>query len=149
VIDGSVIPKALMPLEVKKFCTTIHDDACVKFFLDSFCVIHFQFLCDTVIWERFFVVCWSYLTLCKMIVIMGAQICGQTIGQLIPVDDMHQRKAEMARLADAFIALPGMYNMYCSTLLAFTVPILNDDHCLKIQVFLHGALELCRRIWHS
>ncbi len=73
--------------------------------------------------------------------IMGTQICGQTIGQLIAVDDMHQRKAEMARLADAFIALPGMYNMYCSTLLAFTVPILNDDLCLKIQVFLHGALE--------
>jgi hypothetical protein len=36
-----------------------------------------------------------------------AQICGQTIGKLIEVDDMHQRKAEMARLADAFIALPG------------------------------------------
>jgi hypothetical protein len=96
-----------------------------------------------------FVVCWSYLTLRKIIVIMGAQICGQTIGQLIAVDDMHQRKAEMARLSDAFIALPGMYNMYCSTLLAFTVPILNDDPCLKIQVFLHGALELCRRIRHS
>ncbi len=54
--DGSVIPKALMPLEVKKFCSTIHDDACVKFFLDSLCVIHFRFLCDSVIWERFFVV---------------------------------------------------------------------------------------------
>ncbi len=40
---------------------------------------------------------------------MVAQLCGQTIGELIPVDDMHQRKAEMARLADAFIALPGMY----------------------------------------
>ncbi len=89
------------------------------------------------------------MTLCKIIVIMGAQVCGQTFGELIAVDDMHQRKAEMARLADAFIALPGMYNMYCSTLLAFTVPILNDDLCLKIQVFLHGALELCRRIWHS
>ncbi len=41
--------------------------------------------------------------------IVVAQLCGQTIGELIPVDDMHQRKAEMARLADAFIALPGMY----------------------------------------
>jgi hypothetical protein len=27
---------------------------------------------------------------------------------MIAVDDMHQRKAEMARLADAFIALPGL-----------------------------------------
>jgi len=41
--------------------------------------------------------------------LMPLEICGQTIGQLIPVDDMHQRKAEMARLADAFIALPGGY----------------------------------------
>jgi predicted Rossmann-fold nucleotide-binding protein len=28
---------------------------------------------------------------------------------MVVVDDMHQRKAEMARLADAFIALPGIY----------------------------------------
>ncbi|CAM6054099.1 unnamed protein product, partial [Sphagnum tenellum] len=41
--------------------------------------------------------------------LMGHELCGQTIGDLIPVDDMHQRKAEMARLADAFIALPGGY----------------------------------------
>ncbi|CAK9867855.1 unnamed protein product [Sphagnum jensenii] len=41
--------------------------------------------------------------------LMGHELCGQTIGELIPVDDMHQRKAEMARLADAFIALPGGY----------------------------------------
>jgi uncharacterized protein (TIGR00730 family) len=31
------------------------------------------------------------------------------VGETIAVDDMHQRKAEMARLADAFIALPGGY----------------------------------------
>ncbi len=37
------------------------------------------------------------------------QICGQTVGDMVVVDDMHQRKAEMARLADAFIALPGIY----------------------------------------
>lgn len=30
------------------------------------------------------------------------------MGETIAVDDMHQRKAEMARLADAFIALPGI-----------------------------------------
>ncbi|CAK9861245.1 unnamed protein product [Sphagnum jensenii] len=41
--------------------------------------------------------------------LMPNEICGQTIGKLIEVDDMHQRKAEMARLADAFIALPGGY----------------------------------------
>jgi len=37
------------------------------------------------------------------------QISGQTIGRLVAVSDMHQRKAEMARQADAFIALPGAH----------------------------------------
>lgn len=39
------------------------------------------------------------------------QITGDPIGEVRAVSDMHQRKAEMARQADAFIALPGMdYN---------------------------------------
>ncbi|KAF3437913.1 hypothetical protein FNV43_RR20669 [Rhamnella rubrinervis] len=37
------------------------------------------------------------------------EISGETIGQLITVADMHQRKSEMAKHADAFIALPGGY----------------------------------------
>ncbi|KAH8933690.1 hypothetical protein BDL97_18G043200 [Sphagnum fallax] len=41
--------------------------------------------------------------------LMPREICGQTVGDMVVVDDMHQRKAEMARLADAFIALPGGY----------------------------------------
>ncbi|KAL0346964.1 UNVERIFIED_CONTAM: Cytokinin riboside 5'-monophosphate phosphoribohydrolase LOG7 [Sesamum calycinum] len=36
-------------------------------------------------------------------------ITGETIGEVRAVSDMHQRKAEMARQADAFIALPGGY----------------------------------------
>ncbi|KAB1224829.1 putative cytokinin riboside 5'-monophosphate phosphoribohydrolase LOG4 [Morella rubra] len=36
-------------------------------------------------------------------------ISGETIGEVITVTDMHQRKAEMAKHADAFIALPGGY----------------------------------------
>lgn len=35
------------------------------------------------------------------------QIIGVTVGEVTPVADMHQRKAEMARQSDAFIALPG------------------------------------------
>ena len=35
------------------------------------------------------------------------QISGETVGEVRPVADMHQRKAEMARQSDAFIALPG------------------------------------------
>ncbi|KAL0338718.1 UNVERIFIED_CONTAM: Cytokinin riboside 5'-monophosphate phosphoribohydrolase LOG7 [Sesamum angustifolium] len=37
------------------------------------------------------------------------EITGETIGEVRAVSDMHQRKAEMARQADAFIALPGGY----------------------------------------
>ncbi|XP_024369696.1 probable cytokinin riboside 5'-monophosphate phosphoribohydrolase LOGL10 isoform X3 [Physcomitrium patens] len=41
--------------------------------------------------------------------LMGKDLCGQTVGELRTVRDMHQRKAEMAGLADAFVALPGGY----------------------------------------
>ena len=36
------------------------------------------------------------------------QITGETIGEVRAVEDMHQRKAEMARHSDCFIALPGL-----------------------------------------
>ncbi|XP_022144579.1 cytokinin riboside 5'-monophosphate phosphoribohydrolase LOG7 [Momordica charantia] len=41
--------------------------------------------------------------------LMPVEITGETVGEVKPVSDMHQRKAEMARQADAFIALPGGY----------------------------------------
>lgn len=41
--------------------------------------------------------------------LMSPQITGETIGEVKAVDDMHQRKAEMVRQSDAFIALPGGY----------------------------------------
>ncbi|KAI8548929.1 hypothetical protein RHMOL_Rhmol07G0311500 [Rhododendron molle] len=41
--------------------------------------------------------------------LMPREITGETVGEVRPVSDMHQRKAEMARQADAFIALPGGY----------------------------------------
>ncbi|KAA0035351.1 Lysine_decarbox domain-containing protein [Cucumis melo var. makuwa] len=37
------------------------------------------------------------------------KITGETVGEVKAVADMHQRKAEMARRSDAFIALPGGY----------------------------------------
>ncbi|CAN6463575.1 unnamed protein product [Victoria cruziana] len=40
---------------------------------------------------------------------MPREITGVTVGEVRPVSNMHQRKAEMARQADAFIALPGGY----------------------------------------
>ncbi|KAM0941859.1 putative LOG family protein [Dioscorea sansibarensis] len=36
-------------------------------------------------------------------------ITGETVGEVKAVADMHQRKAEMGRQSDAFIALPGGY----------------------------------------
>ncbi|XP_010264655.1 PREDICTED: cytokinin riboside 5'-monophosphate phosphoribohydrolase LOG1-like isoform X1 [Nelumbo nucifera] len=41
--------------------------------------------------------------------LMPPEICGETVGEVKAVADMHQRKAEMARRSDAFIALPGGY----------------------------------------
>ncbi|WOH03669.1 hypothetical protein DCAR_0623068 [Daucus carota subsp. sativus] len=41
--------------------------------------------------------------------LMPTEITGETVGEVRPVAGMHQRKAEMARQADAFIALPGGY----------------------------------------
>ncbi|KAM0932218.1 putative LOG family protein [Dioscorea sansibarensis] len=41
--------------------------------------------------------------------LMPREITGVTVGEVKPVADMHQRKAEMARHSDAFIALPGGY----------------------------------------
>ncbi|KAL4284593.1 hypothetical protein GQ457_16G011550 [Hibiscus cannabinus] len=41
--------------------------------------------------------------------LMPREITGETVGEVKEVSDMHQRKAEMARQSDAFIALPGGY----------------------------------------
>ncbi|KAI3989495.1 hypothetical protein MKX01_022770 [Papaver californicum] len=41
--------------------------------------------------------------------LMPREITGETVGEVRTVSGMHQRKAEMARHADAFIALPGGY----------------------------------------
>ncbi|KAG9445621.1 hypothetical protein H6P81_011749 [Aristolochia fimbriata] len=41
--------------------------------------------------------------------LMPREITGDPVGEVKAVADMHQRKAEMARQSDAFIALPGGY----------------------------------------
>lgn len=40
------------------------------------------------------------------------QITGEPVGEVRAVSGMHQRKAEMAKQADAFIALPGNYFLF-------------------------------------
>jgi cytokinin riboside 5'-monophosphate phosphoribohydrolase len=39
--------------------------------------------------------------------LMGKELTGETVGEVRAVAGMHQRKAEMARNSEAFIALPG------------------------------------------
>lgn len=41
--------------------------------------------------------------------LMRKEITGETVGEVRAVASMHQRKAEMARQSDCFIALPGGY----------------------------------------
>ncbi|PHT37632.1 Cytokinin riboside 5'-monophosphate phosphoribohydrolase LOG4 [Capsicum baccatum] len=41
--------------------------------------------------------------------LMPRELTGETVGEVKIVADMHQRKAEMLRHSDAFIALPGGY----------------------------------------
>ncbi|XP_008808563.1 cytokinin riboside 5'-monophosphate phosphoribohydrolase LOG7-like [Phoenix dactylifera] len=41
--------------------------------------------------------------------LMPREVTGEPVGEVRTVSDMHERKAEMAREADAFIALPGGY----------------------------------------
>ncbi|KAI3974729.1 hypothetical protein MKX01_009649 [Papaver californicum] len=41
--------------------------------------------------------------------LMGKELTGETFGEVIAVANMHERKAEMARHSDCFIALPGGY----------------------------------------
>ncbi|XP_020251071.1 probable cytokinin riboside 5'-monophosphate phosphoribohydrolase LOGL1 isoform X2 [Asparagus officinalis] len=41
--------------------------------------------------------------------LMPLEISGHPVGEVKVVADMHERKAEMARQSDAFIALPGGY----------------------------------------
>lgn len=59
---------------------------------------------------------------------MGTQLTGQTVGRLVAVRNMHQRKAEMARQADAFIALPG----YAKFSLYFFIL---KFHFLRMRIF--------------
>lgn len=48
--------------------------------------------------------------------LVPVEISGASVGDVKIVSDMHERKAEMARQADAFIALPGGYGTMEETL---------------------------------
>ncbi|VFQ96984.1 unnamed protein product [Cuscuta campestris] len=44
--------------------------------------------------------------------LMPRELTGETVGEVKAVANMHQRKAEMGRHSDAFIALPGWYHIF-------------------------------------
>lgn len=72
------------------------------------------------------------------------QLTGETIGEVRAVSGMHQRKAEMARQADAFIALPGIESntwilRTCSVV--GTVRFIPASNCLHIYAGGYGTLE--------
>lgn len=50
------------------------------------------------------------------------QVSGETIGEVKQVADMHERKAEMAKNSDAFIALPG-YIIFLELAIALIIQI--------------------------
>uniref|UniRef100_A0A1S4DX17 Cytokinin riboside 5'-monophosphate phosphoribohydrolase n=1 Tax=Cucumis melo TaxID=3656 RepID=A0A1S4DX17_CUCME len=54
--------------------------------------------------------------------LMNKEITGETVGEIRPVDNMHQRKAEMARHSDCFIALPGPIHSLFPFLFRNTIP---------------------------
>lgn len=81
--------------------------------------------------------------------VFAKQLTGVTLGEVKPVDHMHQRKAEMARNADCFIALPGL--SLSPPILTWSILILLfSDNYFLIQfndcVFF---LITIRRIWNS
>uniref|UniRef100_J3LJ49 Cytokinin riboside 5'-monophosphate phosphoribohydrolase n=1 Tax=Oryza brachyantha TaxID=4533 RepID=J3LJ49_ORYBR len=68
--------------------------------------------------------------------LMTPEIVGETVGEVRPVSDMHQRKAEMARQSDAFIALPGGYGTLEELLEVITWAQLGIHHK---PVCMHGS----------
>ena len=62
-------------------------------------------------------------------VCLCVQITGETVGEVKAVADMHQRKAEMARQSDAFIALPG------TVIFFLTIKLSSEPTCRCSSLF--------------
>ena len=83
------------------------------------------------------------------------QITGETVGEVRPVADMHQRKAEMARHSDCFIALPGLslsLSLSLSLCVLFSLFLSTYDGIIYIfNCVLHNqvAMEHWRSYWKS
>lgn len=64
----------------------------------------------------FFFLKGNYLLFFSNFINSMQKISGESVGEVKVVTDMHERKAEMARQCDAFIALPGNFISFVSFL---------------------------------
>ncbi|XP_027351540.1 cytokinin riboside 5'-monophosphate phosphoribohydrolase LOG3 isoform X1 [Abrus precatorius] len=64
--------------------------------------------------------------------LMPRELTGETVGEVKAVADMHQRKAEMAKHSDAFIALP---------VLSYVCPLKSWRNSCKLHAGGYGTLE--------
>ncbi len=74
---------------------------------------------------------------------MIAHLCGQTIEEWMPVDDDKHQCKVMAGVADAFIALPGMYLLTSPEFLLLLLP------CQQLQSGFSDNLLGFGEIGHS
>uniref|UniRef100_A0A803MCG0 Cytokinin riboside 5'-monophosphate phosphoribohydrolase n=1 Tax=Chenopodium quinoa TaxID=63459 RepID=A0A803MCG0_CHEQI len=77
--------------------------------------------------------------------LMGKELTGETVGELRPVANMHQRKAEMARHSDCFIALPELLEVITWAQLGIhdkPVGLLNvDGYYNSLLTFIDKAVD--------
>ncbi|XP_044374722.1 probable cytokinin riboside 5'-monophosphate phosphoribohydrolase LOGL3 [Triticum aestivum] len=77
--------------------------------------------------------------------LMTPEIVGEMVGEVRPVADMHQRKAEMARLSDAFIALPASAAPLANALYSASVLDLETVGCfLELQDIRLGPTNIAK-----
>lgn len=71
------------------------------------------------------------------------QLTDHAVGEVLTVADLHARKAEMARQADAFIALPGLYIYIYMYLYS---PLNLECLCFDLTFGASIYKSVCRRI---
>lgn len=76
------------------------------------------------------------------------QVTGEPVGEVRAVSGMHERKAEMARFADAFIALPGMAGLFSTVHYNFLADLI-DGHRIPNLTHSLVALQVATELWKS
>ncbi|XP_058213866.1 cytokinin riboside 5'-monophosphate phosphoribohydrolase LOG3-like isoform X1 [Rhododendron vialii] len=75
--------------------------------------------------------------------LMSKELTGETVGEVKAVADMHERKAEMARHSDCFIALPGPISLSpFSTSIHIFGPSFSTHFFLILEVLVSLSLSI-------